>query len=73
MWRPVPQLDPVKPIAIATDPTAMLRSLGDPPLQGHEVVAGHYMAAVIEQAARLATALAAAAGLLADPNADPDN
>ena len=45
----------------------MLRSLGDPPLQGQGQVAEHYLAAVIERAAGLAKALALAGGLLADP------
>jgi hypothetical protein len=65
LWRPVPQLGDLAPIAPAADPTALLRSLGDPPLQGQGAVAEHYLAAVIERAAGLATALAASAGLLA--------
>ena len=46
----------------------VLRSLGDPPLAGQGAVAEHYMGAVVDRAAGLATALAAAAGLLADPD-----
>jgi len=69
LWRPVPQLAPPEPIHQASDPTALLRSLGDPPLQGQGAVAEHYLGAVVERAAGLAAALAAAAGLLA---ADPD-
>jgi hypothetical protein len=70
LWRPVPQLaDPV-PIVPAPDPTALLRSLGDPPLQGQGAVAEHYLAAVVERAAGLATALAVAAGVLAEPDED---
>lgn len=65
LWRPVPQLPATDRIAPAADPTALLRSLGDPPLQGQGAVAEHYLAAVIERAAMLATALAASAGLLA--------
>ena len=65
LWRPVPQLTPPAPITPADDPTAVLRSLGDPPLPGQGAVAGHYLAAVVERAAGLATALAAAAGVLA--------
>ena len=64
-WRPVPQLPDPEPIARADDPTALLRSLGDPPLQGQGAVAEHYLAAVVERSADVATALAAAAGLLA--------
>jgi len=44
--------------------------LGDPPLQGQNAVAQHYLGAVVERAAGLATALAAAAGLLALPPED---
>lgn len=72
LWRPVPQLPDPAPITPAGDPTALVRSLGDPPLQGQGAVAEHYLAAVVERAAGLATALAAAAGLLATPDADPD-
>ena len=68
LWRPVPQLPPPAPIVPADDPTAVLRSLGDPPLPGQGAVAGHYLAAVVERAAGLATALAATAGLLGQPD-----
>lgn len=66
VWRPVAQLPDAEPITPAADPTAVLRSLGDPPLPGQGAVAQHYLAAVIERAAGLATALAAAAGLLGE-------
>ena len=68
LWRPVPQLPDPEPIRPAEDPTALLRSLGDPPLLGQGAVAEHYLAAVVERAAGLATALAAAGGLLAEPD-----
>ncbi|MBW3615228.1 MAG: hypothetical protein KY439_07970 [Actinobacteria bacterium] len=68
LWRAVPPLGATEPIVPAGDPTAMLRSLGDPPLQGQGAVAQHYMAAVLERAAGLATALAASADLLAEPD-----
>lgn len=71
LWRPVAPIEAVEPITPATDPAALLRSLGEPPLQGQGVIAEHYLAAVVEQAAGLATALAAASGLLAEP-ADDD-
>ena len=64
LWRPVATLEEVAPIAPAPDPTALLRSLGDPPLQGQGAVAGHYLAAVVEEAARMATAIAAVSGVL---------
>ena len=66
LWKPVPVLDDPDPIVPSGDVTATLRSLGDPPLQGQGAVAEHYVAAVVERAASLATALAASAGLLAD-------
>jgi hypothetical protein len=64
IWRPVPMLPDPEPIRPSNDPTAVLRSLGDPPLPGQGAVAEHYLAAVVERAAILATALAASAGLL---------
>jgi len=80
LWRPVPQLAPPAPITPASDATAVIRSLGDPPLIGQGAVAEHYLAAVVERAAGVATALAAAAGLLvearpdgADGDADAEN
>lgn len=72
VWRPVPQLPDPDPIVPATDPSALLRSLGDPPLPGQGAVAQHYLAAVVERAAGLATALAAAAGLLGQPTSEED-
>jgi hypothetical protein len=63
LWRPVPPLPPAEKIVPAPDPTALIRSLGDPPLRFHE--ADHYLAAVVERAAGLAAALAASGGLLA--------
>jgi len=70
LWRPVPALGEIDPIRPAADPTALLRSLGDPPLHGQGMQAEHYLAAVIERAAGLATALAASSGLLAPPDED---
>jgi hypothetical protein len=55
---------PVSRIAMTSDPTVTIRSLGAPPLMGHEVVAEHYFAAVYDKAANLAAALAAAGGVL---------
>lgn len=67
LWQPVPALPDPEPIVPATDPRMLVRSLGDPPLAGQGAVAEHYLGAVLDRAAGLATALAAAAGLLADP------
>jgi len=65
LWSPAPTLEEPEPIKPASDPTALIDSMGSPPLRGHSSVAEHHIAAVIERAANLATALAASAGLLA--------
>jgi hypothetical protein len=70
LWRSVPEPPPADEIRPAGDPTALLRSLGPPPLTGQGATAEHYLAAVVGRAAGLAAALAAAGDLLAD--ADPD-
>jgi hypothetical protein len=62
-WRAVPEPERPGTITPVDDPTALLRSLGAPPLPG-QAVADRYVGAVIERAASLATALAAVAGLL---------
>ena len=64
IWRqpaPLPDLEPVSP---TIDATALLRSLGDPPLTGTSDVALQF-AIVIERTAALAAALALSADLLA--------
>ena len=66
-WRIPPKAAVPPPITPAADPTALLRSLGRPPLDQNG--ADRYLAAVAERAAGLATALAVAAGILA-PAAD---
>jgi hypothetical protein len=72
LWRPVPPVPDTEPIRPAADPTALLRSIGAPPLRGRSDMAEAYLLAVAERAACLATALAAAAGLLAVDDPDPD-
>jgi predicted TIM-barrel enzyme len=44
------------------------RSLGQPPLPGHQAIAEHYLEAVYDRAVTTAGALAAAGGLI-DPDA----
>ncbi|MCC5954071.1 MAG: hypothetical protein JJU45_18395 [Acidimicrobiia bacterium] len=63
-WRAAPLTDEVAPVPAVADPTALLRSLGTPPLTGQGAVADHYLAAVVARAASLSSALAAATGLL---------
>ena len=70
LWRAVPALAEPEPIKPSSDPAALLRSLGDVPLQGQGAAADHYLVAVVERAAGLATALAATADLLAEPDGD---
>jgi hypothetical protein len=53
-------------IQITDDPAAVPRSLGTPPLPGHEAIAVHYFTAVYDRAVATAGALAAAGGLI-DP------
>jgi hypothetical protein len=55
-------------IRITDEPAAVPRSLGPPPLPGHEQIAVHYFTAVYDRAVATAGALAAAGGLI-DPNA----
>jgi len=70
LWRPVPPPPEPQPIAPAVDPTVLVRSLGPPPLPGRTTHAEHYLAAVVERAASMAAAVAAAAGTLAESDAD---
>ena len=70
LWRPVPPSPPVEPIVPASDPTALIRSLGDPPLRSEQ--SAYYLAAVVERAAALASALAASADLLASQEEPTD-
>lgn len=60
--RPLPGGD--QRVQMTTDPAAVPRSLGPPPLPGHEAIAAHYFAAVYDRAVTTAGALAAAGGLI---------
>jgi hypothetical protein len=57
-----PAAEKIRP---TTDPGAVPRSLGEPPLTP-DTAAPHHLAVVYEEAVRTATALAAANGLLQD-------
>jgi hypothetical protein len=52
------------PLRVTPDPTALVRSLGIPPLPGQEHASGLYFEAVYTQAVRMAAALAAAGDLI---------
>ena len=56
--------EPMPLVRSPDDPSAMIRSLGPPPLPGRETIAEHYFAAAYDKAARRAVALAAASGLI---------
>jgi len=56
--------EPVALIRTLEDPSAMIRSLGPPPLPGRENIAEQYFALAYDKAARRAVALAAASGLI---------
>lgn len=73
LWRAVPELPEPEPVEPVKDASAVLRSLDTPPLPGQAVVAMHRFAAVAVEAAKTATALAAAGGLLADDGDDTDD
>lgn len=67
-WRIPPKAATPARITPAADPTALVRSLGRPPLD--HTGADRYLASVAQRAAGLATALAVAADVLANAEAD---
>ena len=68
LWSVVPAPEAPEPIRPATEPTALITSLGAPPLRGHSSTAEYYLTAVVERAAAIASALAASVDLLAAPD-----
>jgi hypothetical protein len=56
--------EPVTLIHASEDASAMIRSLGPPPLPGRETIAERYLALAFDKASRRAVALAAASGLM---------
>jgi hypothetical protein len=56
--------EPVASMRVPDDPSAMIRSLGPPPLAGRETIAERYFALAYDKASRRAVALAAASGLI---------
>lgn len=55
---------PASDLEMTDDASAVARSLGPPPLPGHEAVAEHYFKVVYDRAVMTAGALAAAGGLI---------
>ena len=73
-WGEPEQLpESVPDVRVSEDPAAVVRSLGQPPLAGHEIIAEAYFTAVYDRATALAGALATAAGLISvEESADDD-
>lgn len=73
-WGRPPSEETAAPARITptTDPSALVRSLGDPPLAANPAAVEHHLAVIYEEAVRAATALAAANGLLADEDVPED-
>lgn len=65
LWRTAPELPEVEPIALPHEVGALLRSLGDPPMN-NGAAAGRYFSVVVERAAAVAVALAVSADVLAE-------
>ena len=68
-WRAKGTLPDVEPIEIPDDVSALLRSLGEPPLS-RGGTAGKYFESVAERAAYMARVLAMSADLLAEADRD---
>jgi hypothetical protein len=64
LWRVPEPPGEIRPIAVPDEPSALVRSLGDPPVANGTTV-GRYLVAVTERAAATAAALALSADLLA--------
>ena len=56
--------DPRRDVRMTDRPAAVAKSLGPPPLPGHEQVSEHYFGVVYDRAVMTAGALAAAGGLI---------
>ncbi len=61
---PAVAVTPIERMRPAADATPVVRSLGPPPLAGHDAIAESYFTLVYDKATNMATALAAASGLL---------
>lgn len=71
-WKAAPEMGPIDPIRVADDPTAVLRSLGNPPLAGMGQDATRHLALAVNKAAQMAVALAATTPLLEADSLDDD-
>ena len=68
LWREPGALPDAQPVRASNDPTALLRSLGEPPIAGGPEALIHF-ATVSERTAMIAAALARSAGVLATDEA----
>ena len=66
-WGSPHKLPSVEEVTVSTDPSAMVRALGRPPVPGHEAVSEYYLRAVYDNTAKLAEVLATAGDLLEGP------
>lgn len=66
VWRAAGPLPELAPLTMPKDPTALLRSLGEPPMHGG-VQAVYHIGAVVERSAGVAAALALSVGLIELP------
>lgn len=73
-WGDAEQLPQARTdVRITEDPAAVARSLGPPPLTGHEAIAEHYFTAVYDRAVTLAGAVATAGGLISQDDLPDDD
>ncbi len=73
LWRPVTPLEPPEPIQRASDATAVIRSLGSPPLKGQGVKAEQNLAVAVDKAAELAAEVLALTAGLRPEDGPPDD
>jgi hypothetical protein len=65
IWKVPGTLPQTEPIAVPTEPGALIRSLGEPPMRDANAATDEFVA-VVERAAAIAAALALSADLLSE-------
>lgn len=65
-WGDPARLPPVSEVAVSADGSAVIRSLGRPPVTGHEAASEYYFRIACDRAVNLAAVLATAGDLLDD-------
>lgn len=70
-WGDPARLPAVSEVAVSADGSAVIRSLGRPPVSGHEAASEYYFRVACDRAVNLAAVLATAGDLL-DDDADED-